>query len=124
MVCVRAWLLGPPQRETHAMVLLTSTAVNANVYLVSRQFKVIEWALPGSLVVFVGLSAMTTRVVLSLIQVGRTPRGSLRIRLQVLGGSPAWAGAIGHALDGAHRRSARRAAVPIMNMRTPTLPWR
>ena len=69
MVCVRAWLLGPPQRETHGMVLLTSTAVNANVYLVSRQFKVIEWALPGSLVVFVGLSALTTRVVLSLLQV-------------------------------------------------------
>lgn len=68
-VWLLARLLGLPALETQVVVLLASIAVGANVYLMSRQFKVLEGPVAGSLVLSTGLAALTTPVVLTLIHV-------------------------------------------------------
>jgi len=68
VVWLLARLLGLPQLETEVVVLLASIAVGANVYLMSRQFKILEGPVAGSLVLSTGLAALTTPVVLTLIQ--------------------------------------------------------
>ena len=45
---------GLPLLETQVVVLLASIAVGANVYLMSRQFKVLEGPVAGSLVLSTG----------------------------------------------------------------------
>jgi len=63
-----ARLLGLPPMESQVVVLLASIAVGANVYLMSRQFKVLEGPVAGSLVVSTALAALTTPLVLALMQ--------------------------------------------------------
>ncbi len=64
-----ARLLGLPPLETQAVVLLGSLAVGANVYLMSRQFGVLEGAVATSLVLSTGAAAFTTPLVLTLLGV-------------------------------------------------------
>jgi malonate transporter len=62
-----AWLIGLPAMETKVVVLLSSIAVGANVYLMSRQFKVLEGPIASCLVLSTGLAALTTPLALTLI---------------------------------------------------------
>lgn len=62
-----AKLLGLPPRETQVVVLLGSIAVGANVYLMSRQFKVMEGPVAASLVLSTALAAITTPLFLTLV---------------------------------------------------------
>jgi len=68
------WLLclsiGLPALETQVVVLLASIGVGVNVYLMSRQFKVIEGPVAASLVFSTALSALTTPLLLALTQLG------------------------------------------------------
>jgi hypothetical protein len=67
VVWLLARLLGLPMLETQVVVLLASIAVGANVYLMSRQFKVLEGPVAASLVLSTGLAGLTTPAVLTLI---------------------------------------------------------
>jgi malonate transporter and related proteins len=49
------------------VVLLSSLAVGVNVYLMSRQFKVMEGPVAASLVLSTALSAVTTPLALALL---------------------------------------------------------
>jgi malonate transporter len=53
--------------ETKVVVLLGSIAVGANVYLMSRQFKVMEGPVAASLVLSTALASVTTPLVLTLL---------------------------------------------------------
>lgn len=61
-----ARLLGLPMMETRVVVLLSSIAVGANVYLMSRQFRVLEGPVASSLVLSTALAALTTPLALTL----------------------------------------------------------
>ena len=61
-----ARLLGLPWLETQVVVLLSSIATGANVYLMSRQFNALEGPVASSLVLSTGLAALTTPLVLTL----------------------------------------------------------
>ena len=52
--------------ETQVVVLLSSIATGANVYLMSRQFNTLEGPVASSLVLSTGLAALTTPLVLTL----------------------------------------------------------
>jgi malonate transporter len=67
VVWLLARLLGLPPMETQVVVLLASTAVGANVYLMSRQFASLEGPVASSLVLSTGLAALSTPLVLTLI---------------------------------------------------------
>ena len=67
VVWALARLLGLPMMETRVVVLLSSIAVGANVYLMSRQFKVLEGPVASSLVLSTGLAALTTPLALTLV---------------------------------------------------------
>jgi predicted permease len=67
VVWLLARLLGLPPMETQVVVLLASTAVGANVYLMSRQFGSLEGPVASSLVLSTGLAALSTPLVLTLI---------------------------------------------------------
>jgi predicted permease len=67
VVWLLARLLGLPPMETQVVVLLASTAVGANVYLMSRQFESLEGPVASSLVLSTGLAALSTPLVLTLI---------------------------------------------------------
>ncbi len=60
-------LLGLPAMETSVVVLLASMSIGANVYLMSRYFKVLEGPIASSLVLSTGLAALTTPLALTLI---------------------------------------------------------
>ena len=62
-----AWLLDLPLMETKVVVLLSSMAVGANVYIMSRQFKALEGPTASTLVLSTALAAITTPFVLSLM---------------------------------------------------------
>lgn len=62
-----AKLLGLPPMETQVVVLLGSIAVGANVYLMSRQFKVMEGPVAASLVLSTALASVTTPLFLTLV---------------------------------------------------------
>lgn len=62
-----AKLLGLPPMETQVVVLLGSIAVGANVYLMSRQFKVMEGPVAASLVLSTALASITTPLFLTLV---------------------------------------------------------
>lgn len=68
VVWLLARLLDLPPMETQVVVLLGSLAVGANVYLMSRQFKVLEGAVAGSLVLSTLLAAVSTPLVLAALQ--------------------------------------------------------
>lgn len=67
VVWALARLLGLPLMETRVVVLLSSIAVGANVYLMSRQFKALEGPIASSLVLSTGLAALTTPLALTLV---------------------------------------------------------
>lgn len=66
IVWILARLIGLPPMETQVVVLLASIAVGANVYLMSRQFKVLEGPVAGSLVLSTIFAALTTPMLLTL----------------------------------------------------------
>lgn len=67
VVWALARLIGLPPMETRVVVLLSSIAIGANVYLMSRQFKALEGPIASSLVLSTGLAALTTPLALTLI---------------------------------------------------------
>lgn len=67
VVWMLARLLELPEMETQVVVLLSSMAVGANVYLMSRQFKVLEGPIASCLVLSTVLAAITTPLALTLI---------------------------------------------------------
>ena len=67
VVWILARLLGLPAMETQVVVLLSSMAIGANVYLMSRQFKALEGPIASSLVLSTGLAALTTPLALTLV---------------------------------------------------------
>ena len=62
-----AKLLEIPPLETQVVVLLASVSVGANVFLMSRRFRVLESTIAGSLVLSTPLAAITTPLMLSFI---------------------------------------------------------
>lgn len=66
VVWALAILIGLPPMETQVVVLLASIGVGANVYLMSRQFNVLEGPVAASLVISTALAAMTTPLILAL----------------------------------------------------------
>lgn len=62
-----AVLLGLPDTETRAVVLLASLSVGANVYLMSRQFHVMQGPVASSLLMSTALAALTTPLMLALV---------------------------------------------------------
>jgi len=66
VVWMLARLLGLPPMETRVVTLLSSIAIVANVYLMARQFKVLEGPVASSQVLTTGLAALTTPLVLTL----------------------------------------------------------
>lgn len=67
VVWALAVLLGLPKLETQVVVLLSSMATGANVYLMSRHFGVLEGPTAASLVLSTALAALTTPIMLTLI---------------------------------------------------------
>ena len=67
VVWALARLLGLPPMETKVVVMLSSIAIGANVYLMSRQFKALEGPIASSLVLSTGLAALTTPLALTLV---------------------------------------------------------
>lgn len=66
IVWLLARLLGVPPMETRAVVLLGSVSVGANVYLMSRHFKVMEGPVAASLVLSTAGAALSTPLILAL----------------------------------------------------------
>ena len=58
-----------PPLETQVVVLLGSLSVGANVYLMSRQFQVLEGPVATSLVLTTAFSALTTPLILAWVKV-------------------------------------------------------
>lgn len=69
VVFLLARALALPPLETRVVVMLASLPVGANVYLMSRQFGVLEGPIASSLVISTALAAATTPVVLALTSV-------------------------------------------------------
>jgi hypothetical protein len=67
VVWLLAWMLALPPLETHAIVMLASLPVGANVYLMSRQFNTLGGPVAASLVLSTALAAVTTPLILALI---------------------------------------------------------
>jgi len=67
VVWLLARLLGLGALETQVVVLLASLAVGANVYLMSRQFEVLEGPVAGSLILSTALAALTTPLTLMMV---------------------------------------------------------
>lgn len=63
-----ARLIGLPMLETQVVVLLASIGTGANVYIMSRQFQVLEGPVASALIVSTALSALSTPLVLALVQ--------------------------------------------------------
>lgn len=62
-----AWLLGLPPMETQVVVLLSSIAVGANVFLMARQFRVLEGGAAGSLLLSTAISGVSSPLLVSLV---------------------------------------------------------
>ena len=67
VVWLLAYWLGLPAMETQVVVLLASIAVGTNVYLMSRQFQSLEGPVASSLLLSTGLAAITTPLILTLL---------------------------------------------------------
>ena len=67
VVWALAALLGLPALETRVIVLLASMAMGANVYLMSMQFQTLEGPVATSLVLSTALAALTTPLLLSVL---------------------------------------------------------
>jgi predicted permease len=64
-----AALLGLPAIETKAIVLLASMSVGANVYLMSMQFQTMQSAIASGMVLSTAIAAITTPVLLTMMDV-------------------------------------------------------
>lgn len=62
-----ARLIGLPAQETRVVVLLGSIGLGANVFLMARQFKVVEGGTAGALIVSTLCSAVTTPLFLTML---------------------------------------------------------
>lgn len=62
-----ARVLSLPPLETHAIVLLATLPVGANVYLMARQFDTLGGPVASSLVLSTALAALTTPLILALM---------------------------------------------------------
>lgn len=67
IVYLLAVLLKLPALETKVVILLSSLSVGANVFLMARQFKVLEGATSAGLLASTVLSALTTPLLLSIL---------------------------------------------------------
>lgn len=67
VVWALAELIGLPPMEKRVVVLIASMSLGANVYMMSRQFKVLEGPVASSLVLSTSLAALTTPVVMTLL---------------------------------------------------------
>lgn len=67
VVWLLARALGLPLLETQVVVMLGSLAVGANVYLMARQFNVLQGPVAASLVLSTALSSVTTPLVLTFV---------------------------------------------------------
>lgn len=67
VVWVLAYALGLPPVETQAVVLLSALAVGVNVYLMAREFDVLQGPVATSMVMSTALSALTVPLTLSLL---------------------------------------------------------
>jgi malonate transporter len=67
VVWALARLLGLPPTETQAVVLLAALAVGVNVYLMAREFDVLQGPVATSMVLSTALSALTVPIVLALV---------------------------------------------------------
>jgi hypothetical protein len=61
-----AWLLGLSALDTAVVVLLAALPIGANVYLMARQFDVLNGPVASAIVLTTALGALTTPVVLAL----------------------------------------------------------
>ena len=68
VVYALARALALPLRETQAVVMLSALPVGANVYLMARQFGALEGPVATSLVLTTLLAALTTPLLLALLQ--------------------------------------------------------
>lgn len=68
VVWALAAALGLPPMETQVVVLLASMAVGANVYLMAVQFQTLQGTIASSLVLSTALAALTTPILLSVLQ--------------------------------------------------------
>ena len=68
IVWLLARLIGLPPLETQVVAMLGSLPVGANVYLMSSQYQRLEGTIAASLVVSTALSALTTPLLLVLLQ--------------------------------------------------------
>ncbi len=67
LIWIMARLLGLPEFETKAIVILGSIAMGMNVYLMALKFKVIEDVVASSILLTTMLSALTTPLIVVLI---------------------------------------------------------
>lgn len=67
VVCGLARLIGLPQRETQAIVMVAALPIGANVYLMARQFESIEGPVAAGLVLTTLVAAFTTPLVIALL---------------------------------------------------------
>lgn len=67
IIFLLARLLGLPPLETKTIVILSSMAIGMNVYLMAREFKVLQGPVASSLVISTVLSAFTTPLILALM---------------------------------------------------------
>lgn len=67
VVWLLARLLGLPPVETQAVVLLAALAVGVNVYLMAREFDVLQGPVATSMVMSTALSALTVPLTLTLL---------------------------------------------------------
>lgn len=62
-----AWLLGLPPLETQAVVLLASLAVGVNVYLMAREFEVMQGPVATAMVFTTAFAALSVPLMLTLM---------------------------------------------------------
>lgn len=72
-VWILAESLGLPLLETKAVVLLGSMSIGVNVYLMARQFNALLTPIASSLLISTVLSAFTTPLILTLIDIYHNP---------------------------------------------------
>lgn len=69
-----ARLTGLPHVETAAVVVMAALPTGANVYLMARQFRALEGPVAASLVLSTALAALTTPILLALLDAGAPVR--------------------------------------------------
>jgi malonate transporter len=70
VVFLIAWAMGLPVLETQVVVLLACLPLGVNVYLMARQFRVLQGAVASCLVLSTALAAISTPLVLAMLGAG------------------------------------------------------